>query len=97
VSCFLTFGGCIVFGVSDAASEWLTQEEAAERLHIALDTMRRYVREGRFARTKVGKRYLIPARAIEEFLQGGLVTGPREVKPRKEKPAVKTPAAGRKR
>jgi len=26
--------------------EWITQEEAAERLHVALDTMRRYVREG---------------------------------------------------
>jgi len=63
---------------------WLTQEEAAVKLHIALDTMRRYVREGRFPRTKVGKRYLIPASAIEEFLQKGLVTGPREVKPRKK-------------
>lgn len=63
---------------------WLTQEEAAEKLHIALDTMRRYVREGRFPRTKVGKRYLIPANAIEEFLQKGLLTGPREVKPRKK-------------
>ena len=63
---------------------WLTQEEAAEKLHIALDTMRRYVREGRFPRTKVGKRYLIPGSAIEEFLQKGLLTGPREVKPRKK-------------
>jgi len=63
--------------------EWLTQEEAAERLHVALDTMRRYVREGRFPRTRVGKRYLIPASAIGEFLRSGLITGPREVKPRK--------------
>jgi excisionase family DNA binding protein len=67
---------------------WLTQEEAAQRLHIALDTMRRYVREGRFPRTKVGKRYLIPGNAIEEFLRSGLVTGPREVKPRKKTPAL---------
>jgi excisionase family DNA binding protein len=63
---------------------WLTQDEAAEKLHIALDTMRRYVREGRFPRTKVGKRYLIPARAIEDFLQSGLVTGPRIPTPRKK-------------
>ena len=55
---------------------WLTQEEAAQKLHIALDTMRRYVREGRFPRTKVGKRYLIPANAIEDFLRKGLLTGP---------------------
>jgi excisionase family DNA binding protein len=67
-----------------SAAEWLTQEEAAEKLHIALDTMRRYVREGKFPRSKVGKRYLIPASSIEEFLRGGLVTGPREATPRKE-------------
>jgi excisionase family DNA binding protein len=68
---------------------WLTQEEAAEKLHIALDTMRRYVREGRFPRTKVGKRYLIPESAIEEFLRKGLLTGPREVTPRKKPPAAR--------
>ena len=69
---------------------WLTQEEAAEKLHIALDTMRRYVREGKFPRSKVGKRYLIPAKAIEEFLQTGLVTGPREATPRKTPPDTAT-------
>jgi excisionase family DNA binding protein len=73
---------------------WLTQEEAAQKLHIALDTMRRYVREGRFPRTKVGKRYLIPGSAIEDFLQKGLVTGPRKVTPRQKKPAA---SAGKKR
>jgi hypothetical protein len=49
--------------------------------------MRRYVREGKFPRTKVGKRYLIPESAISEFLQKGLLTGPREVTPRKKAPA----------
>ena len=63
--------------------EWITQEEAAERLHVALDTMRRYVREGLFPRTRVGKRYLIPASAIGEFLRSRMITGPREVTPRK--------------
>jgi excisionase family DNA binding protein len=64
--------------------EWLTQEEAAGRLHVALDTMRRWVREGLFPRTKVGKRYLIPAKALEDFLQGRLQTGARPVTPRKK-------------
>jgi len=64
--------------------EWLTQEEAAGRLHVALDTMRRWVREGLFPRTKVGKRYLIPAKALEEFLQSRLQTGARPVTPRKK-------------
>jgi excisionase family DNA binding protein len=77
--------------------EWITQEEAAARLHIALDTMRRYVREGRFPRTKVGKRYLIPAHAIEDFLQGGLLTGPRVAVPRKEKASEKAASPARKR
>jgi len=45
--------------------------------------MRRYVREGRFPRTRVGKRYLIPASAIGEFLRKGMITGPREVTPRR--------------
>jgi excisionase family DNA binding protein len=64
--------------------EWLTQEEAAKRLHVALDTMRRWVREGLFPRTKVGKRYLIPAKALEDFLQSRLQTGARPVTPRKK-------------
>ena len=63
--------------------EWLTQEEAAGRLHVALDTMRRWVREGLFPRTKVGKRYLIPAKALEDFLQSRLQTGARPITPRK--------------
>jgi excisionase family DNA binding protein len=63
--------------------EWLTQDEAAKRLHVALDTMRRWVREGLFPRTRVGKRYLIPAKALEEFLQSRLQTGARPVTPRK--------------
>ena len=65
--------------------KWLTQEEAAARLHVALDTMRRYVREGKFARTRVGKRYLIPESEIERFLQSGLSSAPLPVTPRQKK------------
>jgi excisionase family DNA binding protein len=71
--------------------EWITQEEAAERLHVALDTMRRYVREGLFPRAKVGKRYLIPASAINKFIQSRLQHGPTEVKPRTVPPPAKKP------
>ena len=73
---------------------WLTQEEAAAHLHVALDTMRRYVREGRFPRTKIGKRYLIPQSAINEVLRAGLITGPRTVEPRKKKAAKKRAKEG---
>ena len=67
-----------------AAEDWITQEQAAEKLHIALDTMRRYVRLGYFPRTKVGKRYLIPLKAIDDFLQSRLEYGARPVTPRKK-------------
>jgi excisionase family DNA binding protein len=65
--------------------DWVTQEEAAKMLHVALDTMRRWVRQGYFPRTRVGKRYLIPRKAIGEFLEGRLEHGARPVNPRKEK------------
>src|SRR5580693_4543627 len=69
------------------AEDWITQEEAAQKLHIALDTMRRWVRLGHFPRTKVGKRYLIPAKALDDFLQSRLEYGARPVTPRKKAPA----------
>ena len=72
-----------------AAEDWITQEEAAQKLHIALDTMRRWVRLGHFPRTKVGKRYLIPIKAIDDFLQSRLEYGARPVTPRKQAPAKK--------
>jgi excisionase family DNA binding protein len=78
-----------------AAEDWITQEQAAEKLHVALDTMRRWVRLGYFPRTKVGKRYLIPLKSIDDFLQSRLEYGARPVTPRKKKaptPAKKKPA-----
>ena len=78
------FNGAILVVV--AAEDWITQEEAAQKLHIALDTMRRWVRLGYFPRTKVGKRYLIPLKAIDDFLQSRLEYGARPVTPRKKAP-----------
>lgn len=72
-----------------AAEDWLTLEDAAQKLHIGLDTMRRWVRLGHFPRTKVGKRYLIPAKAIDDFLQSRLEYGARPVTPRKKAPTAK--------
>jgi len=71
-----------------AAEDWLTLEDAAQKLHIALDTMRRWVRLGHFPRTKVGKRYLIPAKALDDFLQSRLEYGARPVTPRKKVTAL---------
>jgi excisionase family DNA binding protein len=72
--------------------EWVTQEEAAKELRVALDTMRRWVREGVFPRTRVGKRYLIPASALDEFLKSRMITGPKPAKPRKKKISAKSKA-----
>jgi len=41
--------------------------------------MRRYVREGKISKTKVGKRYLIPESAIFGLSAKGPADGPREV------------------
>jgi len=70
-----------------AVEDWITLEEAAEKLHVGLDTMRRWVRLGYFPRTKVGKRYLIPIKALDDFLQSRLEYGVRPVTPRKKSPA----------
>jgi excisionase family DNA binding protein len=70
-----------------AVEDWIVLEDAAEKLHVGLDTMRRWVRLGYFPRTKVGKRYLIPLKALDDFLQSRLEYGARPVTPRKEPPA----------
>lgn len=46
----------------------LTLEEAARFLRIHIDTMRRYVREGRIAAAKIGRGYRIRPADLETFL-----------------------------
>src|SRR5271169_6375690 len=80
-----------------AAEDWVTQEEAAQKLHVALDTMRRWVRLGYFPRSRVGKRYLIPLKALDDFLQSRMEKGARPVTPRKQASGKKQkPAKGAK-
>src|SRR5450631_3836272 len=49
----------------------LTVEEVARRLRLHLDTARRFVREGRITATKVGRRYLVPEKALLRFIESG--------------------------
>lgn len=79
-----------------AVEDWIVLEEAAEKLHVGLDTMRRWVRLGYFPRTKVGKRYLIPLKALDDFLQSRLEYGARPVTPRKKSPASARKKAAKK-
>jgi excisionase family DNA binding protein len=65
--------------------EWLPLEEASKRLHVALDTMRRYIREGKFPYSKIGKRYLVQTSAIDDYIKSNVSQGVRPTIPRKPK------------
>ena len=52
--------------------ELLTVEQAAERLKMHPDTVRRLFREGQLPGRKVGaRRWRIGATALREFIEGG--------------------------
>lgn len=44
-----------------------TPEQVAKKLGVHVKTVRRYIREGRLAAVKVGKRYRVTAKALEDF------------------------------
>lgn len=47
----------------------LTVEESAELLRVGVETVQRYVREGKLPASKVGRRYLIPEEAVKALLE----------------------------
>jgi len=49
-----------------------TPEQVASRLGLHVKTVRRYIRDGELRAVKVGKRYRVTAKALEEF--SGLAT-----------------------
>lgn len=51
----------------------LTVPEAARRIGRNPETIRRWIREGRLASTRVGTQYLIDEGAIDELVTGGEV------------------------
>ncbi|MEK7750335.1 MAG: helix-turn-helix domain-containing protein [Acidobacteriota bacterium] len=63
-----------------AEKNYLTVEEAAAQLRVAVDTMRRYLRERRLPCARIGKRYLVPAGAIESYIQQHVVNGGKPTK-----------------
>ena len=50
-------------------AELLTLQEAARALHVTVETVRRYVREGRFPAARVGRRYLLRKRDVVQYIQ----------------------------
>jgi excisionase family DNA binding protein len=48
--------------------EWLTLREAADALGISEVSARRWVKSGKLAAAQPGRKYLIPASAVEEML-----------------------------
>lgn len=47
--------------------------EVAEMLRLHLDTLRRYIREGRLRAAKVGKTYLVTEENLQDFLKGNTI------------------------
>ena len=54
----------------EAEKKVLTVEELAKELRISKNLAYRQVREGKIYSIKCGDRYLIPARSLEELLNG---------------------------
>jgi|CZCB01.1.fsa_nt_gi excisionase family DNA binding protein len=48
----------------------LTTEEAAEYLQVTVDTVRRYIREGRLKALQLGRGYRIRLEDLDAFLAG---------------------------
>ncbi len=55
-----------------AMPELLTVDEAAEKLRVNTDTIRRLLRSKSLPGIKVGGQWRAPAKALEEYIQKGL-------------------------
>lgn len=58
----------------------MTVESAAKALHISRNLAYEAVRRGEIPSVRVGKRYLIPRRALERFLEQGRIITPAQSK-----------------
>jgi excisionase family DNA binding protein len=56
-----------------AKGGFVTEQQAAEELHVSLRTIARYRSEGQLAYRKRGRRVLIPRKALDALLSAGLV------------------------
>ena len=63
------YARCLIYLLVSMASEYLTLEEAAEQLRIHVETVRRWVLAKKIAAIRPGKKYLIPKKALAEFLE----------------------------
>lgn len=52
---------------SSAQDTLFTPEQVANKLDLHVKTVRRYIRDGELEAVKVGKRYRVTAKALEEF------------------------------
>lgn len=49
--------------------QFVTTEEAANRLFTTAYTIRKYIRQGKLHAAKIGKQFLIPEEEMESFLK----------------------------
>lgn len=59
----------------DLEKEVLTPQEVAEYLQLSLETIYRYIRQGKLAASKIGRHYRVPRENVELFLMATLVVG----------------------
>jgi excisionase family DNA binding protein len=52
--------------------ELYTVEETAQFLNLHIKTVRRFLREGRLKGNKIGRAWMIPAKALKEYAHGEL-------------------------
>ena len=51
-----------------SSPEYLTVEQVAERLHLNIQTVRKYIRENELKAAKLGKRYIVTSTELERFV-----------------------------
>ena len=51
-------------------AEFITIEDAARELHVTVETLRKYVRQGRFPAARVGRRYLLRTNDVIRYVRG---------------------------
>ena len=76
-------------------TKYWTLHEFAEHARMHLDTARRYVREGRIAAVRIGRRYLLGQSEVEAFMKNP--TPPARAKKVKKAASAKVRAKAAKR
>jgi excisionase family DNA binding protein len=62
-------------------NQFVTLERAAKELCVHIVTVRRWVHDGQVPAVRMGRKYLIPAKAFKELVKAGIEGTPRKAAP----------------